>query len=109
MFLVTAGVDVLPLMCGQRDGDCVSGGMVVLGSSHLEERVDRNVIHLLEDLESLDEIPTNSLVYQGGQSHLFKLFYIGSVETGDLAKSPTLNILDQFLQFLQFLPRGNER
>ena len=76
---------------------CMSGGMLMFCSRYLEECLDRNVIHLLNDLVRLDEITSNSSVDKGGQSNLQELILVGSLESGYLPNGPTLDVLDRVL------------
>ena len=58
-------------------------------ASNLEERVDRNVVHLIEDLEGLYEIPPKASILQKSQSTFFKFFLVSPTQTPYLIAQPS--------------------
>ena len=79
----------------------MSGGMIMVGSGHLEECINWDIIHLVQNLESLDKVAPNSSVCKSSQTDFLEFFLIGSLEARDLSESPVLDILDSLDVLLQ--------
>ena len=57
---------MLLLVVVRNNSHCIPSGMVMISSGDLEEGLNGNVIHLVHDLVSLDEISADSSFYKSG-------------------------------------------